>query len=56
MSTIRMRSGLSLIEVMIAMTILVVGLGTQFDSLVTSHRATDRGKNQALAYQEIQAQ
>jgi prepilin-type N-terminal cleavage/methylation domain-containing protein len=50
------RAGLTLVEVMIAVAVMVVGLSAVFDSLVTSHRVTDRGKNQALAYQEIQAQ
>jgi len=50
------RSGFSLVEVMIAMVILVVGLSTLFDSLVTAKRVNDRATNQAKAYEEIQAQ
>ena len=50
------RSGLSLVEVMIAMVILAIGLSTLFDSMVTSKRVNDRATNQAKAYEEIQAQ
>ena len=50
------RSGMTLIEVMIAMVILVVGLSALFDSMVTSKRVNDRATNQAKAYEEIQAQ
>ena len=50
------RSALSLVEVMIAMVILVIGLSTLFDSMVTSKRVNDRATNQAKAYEEIQAQ
>lgn len=50
------RSGLSLVEVMIAMVILAIGLSTLFDSMVTSNRVNDRATNQAKAYEEIQAQ
>jgi Tfp pilus assembly protein PilV len=49
-------AGLSLVEVMIAMVILVIGLSTLFDSMVTSKRVNDRATNQAKAYEEIQAQ
>jgi prepilin-type N-terminal cleavage/methylation domain-containing protein len=48
--------GLTLIEVMIAMVILVIGISTLFDSMVTSKRVNDRATNQAKAYEEIQAQ
>lgn len=47
---------MTLVEVMIAMVILVVGLSALFDSLVTSKRVNDRATNMALAYEEIQAQ
>lgn len=50
------RSALSLVEVMIAMVILVVGLSTLFDSMMTSKRVNDRATYQAKAYEEIQAQ
>jgi prepilin-type N-terminal cleavage/methylation domain-containing protein len=50
------RSGLTLVEVMIAMVILVIGLSALFDSMVTSKRVNDRATNQAKAYEEIQAQ
>jgi prepilin-type N-terminal cleavage/methylation domain-containing protein len=50
------RSGLTLVEVMIAMVILVVGLSVLFDSMVTSKRVNDRATSQAKAYEEIQAQ
>lgn len=50
------RAALSLVEVMIAMVILVIGLSTLFDSMVTSKRVNDRATNQAKAYEEIQAQ
>ena len=50
------RAGMSLVEVMIAMVILVIGLSTLFDSMVTSKRVNDRATNQAKAYEEIQAQ
>jgi len=50
------RSGMSLIEVMIAMVILAIGLSTLFDSMITSKRVNDRATNQAKAYEEIQAQ
>jgi prepilin-type N-terminal cleavage/methylation domain-containing protein len=50
------RSGMTLIEVMIAMVILVIGLSALFDSMVTSKRVNDRATNQAKAYEEIQAQ
>ncbi len=52
----RARDGMTLVEVVMAMTIMVVGLFTVFDSLVTSQHVNDRATNQALAYQEIQAQ
>lgn len=51
-----MRSGTTLVEVMIAMVVLVIGLTALFDSLVTSKRVNDRATNQAKAYEEIQAQ
>jgi prepilin-type N-terminal cleavage/methylation domain-containing protein len=47
---------LTLIEVMIAMVILVIGISTLFDSMVTSKRVNDRATSQAKAYEEIQAQ
>jgi Tfp pilus assembly protein PilV len=50
------RTGLTLIEIMIAMVILIVGLSTLFDGMVTSKRVNDRATNQAKAYEEIQAQ
>ncbi len=50
------RHGATLIEIMIAMVILVVGMGTLFDSMVTSQRVNERATNQAKAYEEIQAQ
>lgn len=50
------RSGLSLVELMIAMMILAIGISTLFDSLMTSKRVNDRATNQAKAYEEIQAQ
>jgi type II secretory pathway pseudopilin PulG len=49
-------SGLSLVEVTIAMVILTIGLSTLFDSMATSKRINDRATNQAKAYEEIQAQ
>jgi prepilin-type N-terminal cleavage/methylation domain-containing protein len=52
----RIHSGLTLIEVMIAMVIMVIGISTLFDSMVTSKRVNDRATNMALAYEEIQAQ
>jgi type II secretory pathway pseudopilin PulG len=47
---------LTLVEIMIAMAILIIGLSTLFDSMVTSKRVNDRATNQAKAYEEIQAQ
>lgn len=38
------------------MVILVIGLSTLFDSMVTSKRVNDRATYQAKAYEEIQAQ
>jgi len=38
------------------MVILVIGISTLFDSMVTSKRVNDRATNQAKAYEEIQAQ
>jgi prepilin-type N-terminal cleavage/methylation domain-containing protein len=52
----RTDAGLTLVEIMIAMVILVVGLSTLFDGMVTSKRVNDRATNQAKAYEEIQAQ
>jgi type II secretory pathway pseudopilin PulG len=52
----RSRHAVTLVEVMIAMFILVVGVGTLFESLVTSQRVNERATNQAKAYEEIQAQ
>lgn len=51
-----LRSGTTLVEVMIAMIVLVIGLSALFDSMVTSKRVNDRATNQAKAYEEIQAQ
>lgn len=50
------RSGMTLVEIIIALAILVVALSTLFDSMVTSKRITDRVTNQAKAYEQIQAQ
>ncbi len=50
------RTGLTLIETMVAFTVLVVGTFAVFDALVTAKRTHERATNMALAYQEIQAQ
>ncbi len=50
------RSGMTLVEIIIALAILVVALSTLFDSMVTSKRISDRVTNQAKAYEQIQAQ
>ena len=50
------RSGMTLVEIIIAMAILLVALTTLFDSMVTSKRISDRVTNQAKAYEQIQAQ
>ncbi len=50
------RSGLTLIETMIALSFLVLGVFTVFDALTTSRRSHERSTHMALAYQEIQAQ
>jgi Tfp pilus assembly protein PilV len=51
-----LRSGMTLIETVIAMSVLVVGTLSVFDSLLTARKVNDRATNTALAYQEIQAQ
>lgn len=50
------RAGVSLVEVIIALTVLMVGVFSLFDAMVTSQRITDRTTNQAKAYEAIQAQ
>jgi prepilin-type N-terminal cleavage/methylation domain-containing protein len=50
------RSGMSLIETMVAMVILSIGLTTAFTALLNARRVSQMSKDQALAYQEIQAQ
>lgn len=52
----RARSGLTLVETVIALVIVVIGVITTFDALLTSKKTHERATNQALAYQEIQAQ
>ena len=52
----RHRAATTLIETMIAMSVLVVGLMGVFSAFVTSKNVNERAQNQALAYQEIQAQ
>ncbi len=50
------RTGLTLIETVLAMTVLIVGTVAVFDSLLTANKANNRATNTALALQEIQAQ
>lgn len=50
------RAGMSLVEVIIAFAIMVVGISSLFDAMVTSKRISDRTTNQAKAYEQIQAQ
>ncbi len=50
------RTGLTIIETVIAMMVLVLGIFAVFDALVTSKKSNERATNNALALQEIQAQ
>ncbi len=49
------RTGLTMIEVIIAMGVVVLGTFALFDALTTARRTDERARNTALAYQEIQA-
>lgn len=51
-----LRRGMTLIEVMIAISILMIGLTVVFSSLLTARKVSEQATNMALAYQEIQAQ
>jgi prepilin-type N-terminal cleavage/methylation domain-containing protein len=50
------RAGMSLIEVMIAMAILVAGMTATFSSMLTARNVQTLTQHQSLAYSEIQAQ
>jgi type II secretory pathway pseudopilin PulG len=47
---------MTVVEVIIAFAVLVVGISSLMDAMVTSKRITDRATNQAKAYEQIQAQ
>jgi hypothetical protein len=50
------RSGLTILETIIALGVLVLGTFALFDAQITAQRTHERTTNMALAYQEIQAQ
>lgn len=50
------RQGMSLVEVLIALTVLALGFGAAFSAIFTARRVDSASHNSALAYQEIQAQ
>jgi hypothetical protein len=52
----RSRSGLTLLETIIALSVLVIGMFALFDAQVTAQRTHERTANMGRAYQEIQAQ
>ena len=54
--SITTRAGMTVVEVIIAFAVLVVGVSSLMDAMVTSKRITDRATNQAKAYEQIQAQ
>jgi Tfp pilus assembly protein PilV len=49
-------AGTTLIETLIAMSVLIIGLTSVFDCMITANRVNQRATNQARAYEEIQAQ
>lgn len=50
------RSGMSLVEVIIALAVLAVGFGVAFSAMFTAKRVDNAARSQAYAFQEIQAQ
>jgi prepilin-type N-terminal cleavage/methylation domain-containing protein len=56
MSTNHIRGGMTIIEVMIALAILIAGMTAVFSCMLTARNVQAQTQNQALAYSEIQAQ
>lgn len=50
------RSGMSLLEVLVALTVLALGFGAAFSAMFTARKVDDSARNAELAFQEIQAQ
>lgn len=50
------RSGMSLLEVMVALAVLAIGFGAAFSAMFMARKVDESARNSALAYQEIQAQ
>lgn len=51
-----LRVGMSLIEVMIALAVLAMGFWAAFSAMFTAKRVDNAARDQAYAFQEIQAQ